>query len=182
MKHKQERWSLPWKPDCLVSTSSPRRKNPKKAVQHTAHNTSNGFMLSKVAVIGRRTLEGWPRPRRDRLIPACLSESDASGSWGCGAWYGHSWFQLQWDNRSAHLPIMVKELLPIFMAWGPTWSFASATIRLSWHVHAPARACGAKPASTINSANKHRRPSVIGNGSSTWKCSQNVVNFFMAES
>ena len=51
--------------------------------------------------------------------------SDASGSWGCGAWFGHEWFQLRWDARSFHLPITVKELLPIVLAdaiWGPTWS------------------------------------------------------------
>ena len=51
--------------------------------------------------------------------------SDASGSWGCGAWHGSSWFQLQWDDRAASLPIMVKELLPIVLAcavWGPAWS------------------------------------------------------------
>ena len=27
--------------------------------------------------------------------------SDASGSWGCGAWHSCNWFQLQWDERSA---------------------------------------------------------------------------------
>jgi hypothetical protein len=57
-------------------------------------------------------------------LPRLQMTSDASGSWGCGAWYGHSWFQLQWDSRSTHLPIMVKELLPIVLAcsvWGPTW-------------------------------------------------------------
>ena len=48
--------------------------------------------------------------------------SDASGAWGCGA-YWH-WFQLCWSSRSHHLPIAVKELLPIVMAaatWGPLW-------------------------------------------------------------
>lgn len=50
--------------------------------------------------------------------------SDASGSWGCGAWHDHQWFQLQWDHRSAHLTITVKELLPIVLAcavWGRAW-------------------------------------------------------------
>ena len=28
--------------------------------------------------------------------------SDASGSWGCGAWHGDKWFQLQWRADSAH--------------------------------------------------------------------------------
>ena len=50
--------------------------------------------------------------------------SDASGSWGCGAWHGTRWFQIQWDERALALPIVVKELVPIVMAtamWGPLW-------------------------------------------------------------
>ena len=50
--------------------------------------------------------------------------SDASGAWGCGAWHGRQWFQLQWDHRSIHLSIVVKELLPILLAcaiWGRAW-------------------------------------------------------------
>ena len=38
-------------------------------------------------------------------LPQLQMASDASGSWGYGAWH---WFQLQWDERSADLPIMVK--------------------------------------------------------------------------
>ena len=51
--------------------------------------------------------------------------SDASGSWGCGALPKNKWFQLQWDRCSAHLPVMVNELLPIVLActvWGPRWA------------------------------------------------------------
>jgi hypothetical protein len=51
--------------------------------------------------------------------------SDASGSWGCGAWHLGHLFQLQWDTDSAHLPIMVKELLPVVIQacaiWGLAW-------------------------------------------------------------
>lgn len=57
-------------------------------------------------------------------LPRLQMASDASGSWGCGAWHGREWFQLQWDERSVHLPIMTKELLPIVLAvsvWGPRW-------------------------------------------------------------
>ena len=42
--------------------------------------------------------------------------SDASGSWGCGAWHGHSWFQVRWDEWSHHLSIAEKELVPIIIA------------------------------------------------------------------
>ena len=58
-------------------------------------------------------------------LPRLQMASDASGSWGCGAWHGDQWFQLQWDTRSAPLPIMAKELLAVVLAcvvWGPLWS------------------------------------------------------------
>ena len=50
--------------------------------------------------------------------------SDASGTWGCAAWSGQAWLQLRWDERSQHLNIAVKELIPIVMAatvWGRSW-------------------------------------------------------------
>eukprot|EP00731_Ephydatia_muelleri_P029971 Em0021g494a len=50
--------------------------------------------------------------------------SDASGTWGCGALYGGSWFQLQWDSSTLELAIVIKELLPIVVAaavWGLVW-------------------------------------------------------------
>ena len=57
--------------------------------------------------------------------PELEMATDASGSWGCGAWHGSHWFQVQWDNTSRPLPILVKELLPIVLAcelWGPLWT------------------------------------------------------------
>ena len=50
--------------------------------------------------------------------------TDASGTWGCGAHYKDSWFQLQWEANTFHLPIVLKELLPIVVAtivWGSAW-------------------------------------------------------------
>ena len=50
--------------------------------------------------------------------------SDASGSWGCGAWYGNKWFQLEWNRDSQSLDISAKELIPILIAavvWGDSW-------------------------------------------------------------
>ena len=58
-------------------------------------------------------------------LPRQQLASDASGSWGCGAYYDSHWFQLRWDQRSEGLPIMVKELLPIVLActvWGQQWA------------------------------------------------------------
>ena len=45
-------------------------------------------------------------------LPVRQMASDASGSWGCEAWYGLHWFQLTWDEQSINLPIIMKELLP----------------------------------------------------------------------
>ena len=50
--------------------------------------------------------------------------SDASGSWGCGAFWGTKWFQWQWDGPSKEWAIAPKELLPILFAlvtWGRKW-------------------------------------------------------------
>ena len=51
--------------------------------------------------------------------------SDASGSWGCGAFNCQGgWFQLQWPESWSSIHITVKELLPIVMSvavWGHRW-------------------------------------------------------------
>ena len=50
--------------------------------------------------------------------------SDASGNWGCGAYWNSSWFQLQWDNSISEAHISAKELAPIVLAtaiWGRAW-------------------------------------------------------------
>ena len=47
--------------------------------------------------------------------------SDASGSWGCGAFCDAHWFQLPWPSSWAETTIMTKELSPIVLAsmlWG----------------------------------------------------------------
>ena len=57
-------------------------------------------------------------------LPAVELTSDASGSWGCGAWCGSSWFQLEWDHKAYCLSIPEKELIPIILAcasWGAKW-------------------------------------------------------------
>ncbi len=57
-------------------------------------------------------------------LPQLEMFSDASGSWGCGAWHQSCWFQVQWDARSHSLSIAEKELIPIILAcdtWGNEW-------------------------------------------------------------
>ena len=58
-------------------------------------------------------------------LPRVRMTSDASGSWGCGAWHGSAWFQVTWDHRSLPLLIAEKELIPIVLGcatWGQRWS------------------------------------------------------------
>ena len=51
--------------------------------------------------------------------------SDASGNWGCGAWCGLKWFQMQWNDGTKYFSIAIKELIPIIIAaviWGRNWT------------------------------------------------------------
>ena len=61
--------------------------------------------------------------------PEVTLTSDASGSWGCGAYWGTKWFQLAWSSASGSSSqdtnIATKELVPIVIApamWGQCWS------------------------------------------------------------
>ena len=47
--------------------------------------------------------------------------SDASGSWGCGAYWGPNWLQWKWEGPAARWQIAPKEVLPILFSmviWG----------------------------------------------------------------
>jgi hypothetical protein len=60
--------------------------------------------------------------------PAAVLTSDASGNWGCGAYYGSNWFMLPWSGLYTDYHITVKELIPIVIAgsiWGPLWRGAT---------------------------------------------------------
>ena len=57
-------------------------------------------------------------------LPQVEFASDASGSWGAGAWCGPAWFQVQWGRSAEALSIAEKELIPIIRAcnaWGAAW-------------------------------------------------------------
>ena len=58
--------------------------------------------------------------------------SDASGWWGCGAWFQSSWFQFQWPTGAEHHHIAFKELLAVVMAcaiWGGDWYGSQVSCR-----------------------------------------------------
>ncbi len=69
-----------------------------------------------------------------RTSPEVIVTSDASGSWGCGAWWETKWLQLQWQGlgESASYGITAKELLPIVVAmatWGKFWQSKTVMTR-----------------------------------------------------
>ena len=48
-------------------------------------------------------------------------QTDASGTWGCGASFQKEWFQWQWPQNILHISIMAKKLIPITVScavWG----------------------------------------------------------------
>lgn len=60
-----------------------------------------------------------------RNTPEATVTSDASGSWGCGAFSDSGqWFQCEWQGAWSDVHITAKELLPIVIAcalWGKEW-------------------------------------------------------------
>jgi len=52
------------------------------------------------------------------MEPDAVLWSDASGSWGCGAYSGVQWFQCKWSDTWQPFAIAVKELLPIAITCG----------------------------------------------------------------
>ena len=61
------------------------------------------------------------------VSPSVVLTSDASGSWGCGAYWSTKWFQFAWASSgcSPDTNIATKELIPVVMAvamWGRFWT------------------------------------------------------------
>ena len=60
-----------------------------------------------------------------QATPSIEVTSDASGSFGCGAFaLNHGWFQLEWPESWRTANIAAKELVPVVLAaslWGPCW-------------------------------------------------------------
>lgn len=54
--------------------------------------------------------------------PEVFIQSDASGSWGCGAFFNGLWLQWKWPSEWLPVAIMAKEMVPIVLScavWGP---------------------------------------------------------------
>ena len=63
--------------------------------------------------------------------PQITVTSDASGSWGCGAFWGTRWFQMEWDGLLFAAHIAIKEMVPVVIAsaiWGREWEGKSIRI------------------------------------------------------
>ncbi len=58
--------------------------------------------------------------------------SDASGTWGCGAFYSRSWLQCRWTHSWADINIAAKEFVPILLGlgtWGHKWTGSHIILR-----------------------------------------------------
>ena len=64
--------------------------------------------------------------------PSSVVTSDASGKWGCGAFWSSQWFQLKWPDSLPQHHITIKELIPVVIAaavWGHAWQKAHLQVR-----------------------------------------------------
>ncbi len=109
----------------------------KKAHHHTARSFSRLNVEARSDILWWHSfIQHWnglsmmQQTRKNN--PDVVLTSDASGSWGCGAYYDRAWFQYQWSTYTAEYSITVKELLPIVLAaaiWGPLWENQSILCR-----------------------------------------------------
>ena len=77
---------------------------------HTFVQTWNGVSLIRNIDLAQPNHELW---------------SDASGSWGAGAFWESEWFQVRWPQLAQSENIAAKELVPIAIAcatWGHHWA------------------------------------------------------------
>ena len=102
--------------------------NKAKQLDHWIHLTTD---FKSDLAWWRTFLQCWNGKSMMRVLtplqpPAFTITTDASGSWGCGAYWleTHKWLQRPWLGLWEHVPIHTKELLPILLAaatWGARW-------------------------------------------------------------
>ena len=59
-----------------------------------------------------------------KLLPEFNVVSDASGTWGCGAYWDGKWFHFQWPSILQSLNIAIKELITVVVvaaSFGNQW-------------------------------------------------------------
>ena len=71
--------------------------------------------------------------------PAHHLFTNASGSWGCGAWSLPNWLQIPWQGNLNAASIVIKELFPVVVAcavWGHLWLlfYVTQTTLQQWHM------------------------------------------------
>ncbi len=64
-----------------------------------------------------------------KLPTSVTVTSDASGSWGCGAYCGKEWFSVPWGDAWPGVHITVKELLPIVLGISLVWPAHPVPVR-----------------------------------------------------
>ena len=109
------------------------------------------FMLRRYAPWGSLSKWAIPRPAQSQTRPDTPAErsnsfrhcmggpdrhlfTDASGSWGCGAWAMPHWLQSPWPSHHCLSSIALKELIPVVLAaatWGSLWG-GSCYTRIIW--------------------------------------------------
>ena len=68
----------------------------------------------------------------DSEHPSIQITSDASGKWGCGAFSGSRWFQLEWPESVLSHHITIKKMIPVIVAaavWGRDWKQSHVRVR-----------------------------------------------------
>ena len=101
-----------------------------KTVSHSDHHIRLSAGARSDLAWWHEFLEGWNGISLmtvvNRVEPEVIVTSDASGSWGCGAFWEEQWFQLAWADTqcSRNMNIAVKKLIPLVIAaavWGRQW-------------------------------------------------------------
>jgi hypothetical protein len=68
----------------------------------------------------------------DKGTPLVLVTSDASGRWGCGAFWATHWFQFPWPETLHNNHITIKELIPVVVVaavWGRQWTASHVRVK-----------------------------------------------------
>ena len=70
-------------------------------------------MIDRLHVVHRPPLSTSPTTPSPPALESLeyIYFTDASGSWGCAALYGDTWFQVKWDSPSQSLSITEKEMI-----------------------------------------------------------------------